>query len=107
MFVSEGIKGIKEIIVTYIQWKFSKNLVLRFGWMRGSVAHESFLKTAFVGGHNPFCLHKELKSFCDVLDLCQFDGNLNSKYCYVDKQKSFLSSLSIVAEVKKKLDHHH
>ena len=44
--------------------------------MRESVAFGSFSKTAFVGGHNTTSLHKELKSFYGVLELCPFEGHL-------------------------------
>ena len=54
--------------------------------MRESVAFRSFSKTAFVGGHNTFCSHKELKSFRGVLDLCPFEGYF-TEYYYVNKQE--------------------
>ena len=54
--------------------------------MHESVAFGSFSKTAFVGGHNTTSLHKELKSFHGVLELCPFEGHL-TEYYYVNKQE--------------------
>ena len=54
--------------------------------MRESAAFGSFSKTAFVGGHNTFCSHKELTSFCGALDLCPFEGH-PTEYYYANKQE--------------------